>query len=202
YLFGYLFLTEILHYIGNSLAFDFRIDLTFDNQSNIHLKREFMGTSRTFSIHFWLNLAKKKGDLAPIYAGVTVDGKRAEISLQRQASVTYWDTKSKKSTSRTPEGNALNTYLDQVYAKLLECHKQLSADFELVTAKSIKARFVGQDERHKTLLDLVTYHNQNMKGVLKPGTLKNYYTTENYIRKFLVQKKKTNDIFLKHLKYS
>jgi hypothetical protein len=33
-----------------------------------------MGTSRTFSIHFWLNLAKKKGDLAPIYARVTIDG--------------------------------------------------------------------------------------------------------------------------------
>ena len=161
-----------------------------------------MGTSRTFSIHFWLNLAKKKGDLAPIYARVTIDGKRAEISLQRQTSVTYWDTKSKKTTSRTPEGKALNTYLDQVYAKLLECHKQLSSDFELVTAKSIKARFVGQDESHKSLLDLVTYHNQNMKGVLKPGTLKNYYTTENYIKRFLVLKKKTSDIFLKHLKYS
>ncbi|NVN18762.1 tyrosine-type recombinase/integrase [Muricauda sp. HICW] len=161
-----------------------------------------MGTSRTFSIHFWLNLAKKKCDLAPIYARVTIDGKRAEISLQRQTSVTYWDTKSKKTTSRTPEGKALNTYLDQVYAKLLECYKQLSSDFELVTEKSIKARFVGQDEGHKTLLDLETYHNQNMKGVLKPGTLKNYYATENYIKRFLVHKKKTSDIFLKHLKYS
>lgn len=43
-----------------------------------------MGTLRTFSIHFWLNLAKKKGDLAPIYVRITVDGKRAEISLQRR----------------------------------------------------------------------------------------------------------------------
>ena len=111
-----------------------------------------MGTTRTFSIHFWLNIAKRNGDSAPIYARVTVDGKRAEISLQRQTSVTYWDTKAKKTTSRTPEGKALNTYLDQVYAKLLQCHKQLSAEFELVTAKSIKARFVGHDERHKTLL--------------------------------------------------
>lgn len=161
-----------------------------------------MHTSRTFSIHFWLNLAKKKDGCAPIYARITVDGKRAEISLQRQTSVTFWDTKAKKTTSKTPEAKALNTYLDQVYAKLLECHKQLTSDFELVTAKSVKARFVGNDERHKTLLDLVTYHNQNMHGILKPGTLKNYYTTENYIRKFLIQKKRTSDIFLKHLKYS
>lgn len=82
-----------------------------------------MGTSRTFSIHFWLNLAKKKDDLAPIYARVTVDGKRAEISLKRQTSVTYWDTKAKKTTARTPEGKELNNYLDQVQAKLLACHK-------------------------------------------------------------------------------
>ena len=59
-----------------------------------------MRTSRTFSIHFWLNLAKKTDDLAPIYARVTVDGKRAEISLQREASVTYWDIKSKRTTDQ------------------------------------------------------------------------------------------------------
>lgn len=63
-----------------------------------------MGTSRTFSIHFWLNLSKQNGDLAPIYARVTVDGKRAEISLKRQTKVTYWDTKSKRTASKTPEG--------------------------------------------------------------------------------------------------
>ncbi|WP_430905609.1 site-specific integrase [Maribacter sp. 2-571] len=161
-----------------------------------------MRTSTTFSIHFWLSLAKQKDGFAPIYARITVDGKRAEISLQRQTSVTYWDTKAKKTTARTADGKALNTYLDQVYSKLLRCHKQLSSDFELVTAKSIKARFIGQDERHKSLLELVTYHNENMIGVLKAGTLKNYFTTERYLKRFLVRKKKTNDVYLKHLTYS
>lgn len=51
-------------------------------------------------------------------------------------------------------------------------------------------------------MDLVTYHNENMAGALKQGTLKNYYTTENYLKRFLVNKKKTTDIYLKHLKYS
>lgn len=161
-----------------------------------------MRTSTTFSIHFWLSLAKQKDGFAPIYARVTVDGKRAEISLQRQTLVTYWDTKAKKTTARTTQGKALNTYLDHVYAKLLLCHKELSSDFELVTAKSIKARFIGQDVRHKSLLDLVTYHNENMPGVLKAGTMKNYYTTERYIKRFLVHRKKTSDVYLKHLTYS
>jgi len=161
-----------------------------------------MGTTRTFSIHFWLNLSKINGDLAPIYAHITVDGRRAEISLQRQTSVTYWDTKSKKTTSRTPEGKELNAYLDQVYAKLLHCHKELTSDRELVTAKLIKSRFVGQVERHKTILELVAYHNSNMKGVLAKGTLKNYFTTERYLKQFLVEKRKTRDEYLKHLTYS
>ena len=42
-----------------------------------------MQTSKTFNIHFWLSVAKKKDELAPIYARITVDGKRAEISLKR-----------------------------------------------------------------------------------------------------------------------
>ncbi|MDD7885064.1 Arm DNA-binding domain-containing protein [Flavivirga sp. 57AJ16] len=72
---------------------------------------------------------QEKDDLAPIYARVTIDGKRAEISLQGQASVAYWDTKSKKTPSRTPEGKALNTYLDQVYAKIIIQRKIISGNF-------------------------------------------------------------------------
>ncbi len=49
----------------------------------MNLKREFMQTSKNFSIYFWLIIAKIKDDLAPIYAHITVDSKRAEISLKR-----------------------------------------------------------------------------------------------------------------------
>lgn len=161
-----------------------------------------MQTSRTFSIHFWLNSAKKKNDSAPIYARITVDGKRAEISLKREVSVTYWDTQAKRVKKRIPEGVHLNAYLDQVYTDLLDCHKQLSSEFKLVTAQGIKARYLGEDEQNKTLLELVQYHNLNMKMVLKPGTLKNYFTTEKYIRKFLLTKKRTTDVFLNELSFS
>ena len=151
-----------------------------------------MQTSKTFSIHFWLSMAKKKDDFAPIYARITVDGKRAEISLKRFTSVTYWDTRSKRANSRTSEGKSLNVYLDQVYADLLECQKQLVGESKYVTAQAIKARYLGEDEQHKTLNQLVSYHNKNMVSVLKPGTLKNYYTTERYIKRYLKNKLKTN----------
>lgn len=161
-----------------------------------------MQTSKTFSIHFWLNLAKKKGNSAPIYARITVNGKRSEISLKRDISVTHWDAKSKRAKPRVPGAKMLNAYLDDIYANLLDCHKHLTAEFKLITAHNIKARFLGEDEQHKTLMELVGYHNKNMESVLKFGTLKNYYTTEKYLKKFLKEKIKTNDIYLKQLSYS
>jgi hypothetical protein len=63
-----------------------------------------------------------------------------------------WNSKSKKT---------------KAYTKLLECRNQLFSVFNLVKAKAIKAKFAAQNERHKTLLDLITYHNENMSGPLK-----------------------------------
>ena len=157
-LFGYLKSYQIFHYIGSPITIDFRNDLTFVNKSNIHLKREFMQTSKTFSIHFWLNTTKKKNGIAPVYARVTVNGKRAEISLKRYQSVTSWDPKTKRARPRTPNAPALNAYLDQVYAELLVCQKQLLSEFKLITSGAIKARYLGEDQQEKTLLELVDYH--------------------------------------------
>jgi Phage integrase SAM-like domain len=60
---------------------------------------------------------------------------------------------------------------------------------------------LGEDDQHKSLLELIEYHNTNMVSVLKLGTMKNYYTTEKYLNKFLFQKSKVNDIYLKQLNY-
>lgn len=160
-----------------------------------------MQTSKTFSIHFWLSVAKIKKDHAPIYARITVDGKRAEISLKRSISVSSWNTRAKRAGSRTTEGKALNIYLDQVYSYLLECHKQLLAKSINITAQAIKARYLGEDHQHMTLLQLITYHNTTMATVLKPGTLKNYFTTERYIKRFVTGKLKIGDIYLKQLSF-
>tara|TARA_R110002049_G_scaffold263116_1_gene439283 strand:- start:63692 stop:64954 length:1263 start_codon:yes stop_codon:yes gene_type:complete len=161
-----------------------------------------MKTSNTFSIHFWLNTAKKKNGIAPVYVRITVNGKRAEISLKRYQSVTSWDHQTKRARPRTPNAPALNAYLDQVYADILACQKQLLSEFKLITSQAIKARYLGEDEQEKTLLDLVDYHNNSMKTVLKFGTLKNYYTTERYIKRFLKARVKSSDIYLKQVSYS
>lgn len=64
-----------------------------------------MGTSRTFSILFWLNLAKEKDGFAPIYARITVDGKRAEISLKRKTKLPYGIRRPVKPLPGPPKGS-------------------------------------------------------------------------------------------------
>lgn len=164
-----------------------------------------MQTSNTFSILFWPNKAKKKNGLIPIYARVTVNGKRAEISLKRSVSVTCavtsWDTKSGRLTSRSPESRALNAYLDATQADLYDCYQQLKSSRKLVTARAIKNLFVGEDDDYHTLVELIHYHNTRMKTVLAPSTMKNYYTTERYIKLFLQKMMRSDDVYLQELSY-
>ena len=62
---------------------------------------------------------------------------------------------------------ALNTYLDEVYGKMLQCRKQLLEEDKIISSEAIKSRFLGEDNKSKTLKELITYHNENMVHVLK-----------------------------------
>ncbi|WP_299537419.1 site-specific integrase [Ulvibacterium sp.] len=136
-----------------------------------------------------------------IYARITVDRKRAEISLKRYTSVNVWDVSRGRVIGTTQKARMLNSYLDEVYVQIMEAHKQLLQEGKLITAQAIKARFLGQDDQHKTLKELVAYHNTNMDSVLKYGTMKNYYSTERYLHKFIKDRFKTPDLYLKQLNY-
>ena len=145
-----------------------------------------------------LNL--EKGNVR-LYARVTIDGKRAEFSLNRELAVSLWDEKRKRGKGHSKYVISLNKYLDQVFTGLHEAHRQLLQEDVDISSKAVKARFLKEDERGKTLLDLITYHNSTMANVLRPGTMKNYYSSERCIKKFLKDELGIEDIPLKKLNY-
>lgn len=160
-----------------------------------------MKTKPTFRILLWLNLAKKKDTLAPIYARVTVNGRRAEISLRRQCHPESWDDRAHRLKGRNQEAITLNNYLDAKYAKLLQCYEDLLKEDKVITAQAIKARFLGADSTFKSLQDVLDHHSTTMGDVLKPGTLKNYGATEKYLLDYLSREHKTANIYLKNISY-
>jgi site-specific recombinase XerD len=115
--------------------------------------------------------------------------------------VNEWDSSKGRLKGTTPRIKKLNSYLDQVYSKLLDTHKKLLDKDSLISAAKIKASYLGLDEDHKTIKDIIAYHNEKMKDILQWGTLKNYRTTANYLEEFLMKVKKTDNIYLKYINY-
>ncbi|WP_373297277.1 site-specific integrase [Salinimicrobium marinum] len=65
----------------------------------------------------------------------------------------------------------------------------------------MKNWYLGTDQQHHTLLYLSSYYDEKMSGVLKYGTMKNYRTTENYLKEYLKKQHRTSDIYLKQIDY-
>ena len=162
-----------------------------------------MKTSKTFGVHFWLKKTAIRGNnKIPIYARVTVDGLRADISLKRATTETDWCIKSGSLNPRLASSKNTNSYLDDVYAKLLNCHKQLHFENALIPAQAIKLRYLGKDKTVETLKELIQYHTDNELAKLESGTAKNYTATEKYLCRFIKDRFKVTDIQLAMLDYA
>lgn len=160
-----------------------------------------MKSQNTFSILFWINASRTKDGIAKIYARVTVNQKRANISLKHNIHIDKWDANKKRIKGTDIKARQVNSYLDQTYTRLFQIYQDLTYQDVLVTAKIVKARFLGDDQKSQSLLDLIEYHSKKIENTLTKGTIKNFGVTENYLNKFLQQEKKTTDIYLKQLDY-
>src|SRR5690606_30479007 len=158
-------------------------------------------TSRLSVVFVARKLNGTKGNLR-LYARVTVDGKRSEFSLNRELAVNLWDENRKRGRGSSRYVISINKYLDQVFTGLHEVHRELSQKKVGITSAKIKNIFLWGDDRGKSLLELVAYHNSHMDGILRKGTLKNYFGTERRIKSFLKEAKGLEDIPLKRLNYA
>lgn len=161
-----------------------------------------MRNSNTFSVTLLPLFQKESKGKTPLYARITADGKLTRFSLKRKFTTSLWNPKISRLKGSSAEARQINAYLDQVLIEINDAYRQLLKEKKLITPHTVKARYLGEDEIHKTLLQLSAYHNYNMKSVLKPGTLKNYFTTEKYLKKFLEVERKAEDVNLENLNYA
>lgn len=161
-----------------------------------------MKSSSTFSILIWINSSRAKNNEAEIFARVTVNQKRVNISLKYKISMESWDKLKSRVKGNSENARVINQYLDQVKTNLFKAYKELSADNKLINAQQIKARFLGEDQDYYSLLTLMEYHNTMMVHKLHRDTMRHYKSSQSYLKKFLSKEMKTSDIFLKDLNYA
>ena len=160
-----------------------------------------MRSKNTFSISFFVKKHRISNGKVPVYVRLTINGKRLDISAKRKILLDNWDEIRGTVRGSKNEAKALNNYLEQVRHSLYECAQELEKEGKLLTAEAIKYRYLGNDDRGRTLKQLIEYHNEEMKDELAWGTQKNYYTTQRYIYEFLSKKYKSSDIYLVELNY-
>ena len=160
-----------------------------------------MGTTNTFTVLFWVKAEKGATESGIIYARITVNQKRVLVSLKRKISLESWDSSRKRAKGHSIEARQLNQYLDLVQSRFFQCYQELTSKGKLITAKLVKALFLGEDENSKTLQELIQYHSRKIERTLASGTIRNFGITEGYINKFLSKEKDTSDVYLKELDY-
>ncbi len=158
-----------------------------------------MDNKNTYSTAFILRTSRSKGKTAPIYCRITVNGQRTEFSIKRSVAINKWDNGKVKSNNE--EAKSLKAYLRQVEAKLFEHYRDLLANNIFMTAEDIKNAYLGLEKQQHSLLELMDYHNSHLKDTLEWGTLKNYFTTQNYVKEFLTERLRKKDIYLSQLSY-
>jgi site-specific recombinase XerD len=161
-----------------------------------------MRSSNTFGIQFVIRLPKQqKNDQATVFARISVNGRRCEISLKKKVNPQNWDDIKGKARGTKEEIRKLNEHIERVRTIIADGYHELVQQKKVITVDAVKSLFFGADDNEVTLIKLGEYHNTEMKDKLADGTMKNYYTTQKYIAKFIKEKLHRNDISLAELNY-
>ncbi len=161
-----------------------------------------MRTSSTFSILLWIYGTRAKNQQANIYARITLNGKRVNISLKQKTDIASWDAKRQKVKGNGEKARAINFFLDETKSELINCYRDLRFEDREPTPQMIKARYLGEDKKIHTIQDIIHYHNESIINKVCAKTLCHYKTTQKYTLRFVSKKYRSKDIPLKNLDFA
>jgi hypothetical protein len=162
--------------------------------------------SKTMGVLFFLKQPKnpKQTDHL-IFLRITVEGKRAELSVKRACEPSRWDARAGRAMGNKEVIKSLNAYLDTVQRKVYEAYNILLDRGAVITAERIKNVVTGVAERPRMILEIFSDHNEQLKSLVGHGyaplTLKRYQTALAHAREFIQWKYTMADMEITRLDY-
>ncbi|WP_035916732.1 site-specific integrase [Flavimarina sp. Hel_I_48] len=150
---------------------------------------------------FWVNKSRTKDNSARLYLRITLDQKRANISLKQEVNLELWDNKRKQMKGRSQHAQTINSYIDHVKGEILSIYQDLKSEDKTITPQRIKINFLGKDQNKHSLSSLFDYFNEKMSRKLAKKTKGHYRTSQKYILNYILSEYKFQDIYLKDLDY-
>ncbi|QTD38981.1 site-specific integrase [Polaribacter batillariae] len=157
-----------------------------------------------FSFIFYIKRSKAdKNGKANIYLRITVNGKRAELSISRKVDVKKWISSAGKMKGSSGEAQQLNKYIDSIANRIYKIHQKLVEENKLITAINIRNIYQGKNEIRKMTLEIFENHNIQMEKLIGKdyalGTSERYKTAKKHLKNYINQEYKIEDIPVKDI---
>lgn len=123
----------------------------------------------------------------PITIRLTVDCKRAELSVGLKISPEIWNQQARMAIGSSIEARQINTAIDRMRSSLIRHYDVLSAQHDYVSAAMVKAAYKGKKPvQSKSLMEAVDFVLSKMekraeKGKIAKSTFSRWKTTKSRI---------------------
>jgi hypothetical protein len=145
----------------------------------------------TFKILFFAQKTRvaKNGEV-PVMLRVTVNGLRAETSVNLKVNPKFWNAVAGRSVGDTRKDDEVNSRLDTIRMRVMQVHRQMELDGKRITAQKVVDKYLGRDEKPVVmLLELFREHNEKCRkpsgNGMAPATVKRYENSLRHTEAFI-----------------
>jgi len=161
----------------------------------------------SFSLLFYIKKSKAdSAGRANIYLRITVNGKRAELSIRRKILIENWSTETNMARGNSPESQEINRYITTIKNRLYTIEQRLISNEKLVSATTLRDIYLGKDSNNKMLLEIFEEHNKKAQKLVgqdfAPGTIERYKTAKKHVSDYIFKDYNANDINVKEVNHT
>lgn len=151
---------------------------------------------------------QNKNGESPIEVSISTHGERVYFNSGKYVNISDWNKNKQMVKGKSESANLINSYLIQVRNKIYEKEIELIKNGFIVTATLLRDAYMGRIDslNEKTLLDLISMHNDEQEKMVGKGVSKATFWisvyTHRLIKEFIHEKYKRNDMYLRELNQS
>lgn len=160
------------------------------------------------SISILFYIKKSKADASGntnIYLRITVDGRRAEMSVRRKVPINKWNAETGVLMGQSNEAKVINEHLAAIRSKVYKIHNRFLDDGKHVSADRVLNSYLGLDNEKRMLLEVFEEHNSNVNSLIGKdfahGTAERYRTAKKHVTDYIKLNYKSKDIPISDVNY-
>lgn len=156
--------------------------------------------SSSFSIKFYLNRNKGKGEQFKIYGRLIHDRKKCEFATNYYIEETKWDD----ARGRAKRNQVINDELSDLEARINRIRRKLLDDEKPVSSRIIIEILKGDRKEKRSLLEYINEHIEEIirKKEHAENTRNHYKSSRNIYAKFIKENLKRSDVTIHSIDYN